>query len=214
MQHHVSFEVSSPYYTLNTITSATNDIWIVCHGFGQLAEHFIRRFDILDPQKNFVLAPQGLSRFYMNDYKHVGASWMTRVDKETELTNQKSYIRSVVKEALQGHSLSDFSVHLLGFSQGVSTVCRMASYMSINFCQLVLWAGGFPDELTKADFQHLDQSSKFNVVLGRHDDLIPLDEDFQHAVSRAENTLGLKADITLFDGGHEVSRDVLAQLVI
>ena len=213
MEHKVNFNISASYYTLNELTDLTTDIWIVCHGFGQLAEHFIRRFDILNPDKNFVIAPQGLSKFYMDNYQKVGASWMTKLNKEVEIDNQQNYFDAVISDALQGKRLSDFKVHLLGFSQGVSVVCRMAAYAKIDFKHLMVWAGGFPLELKEEDFAHLSEDSKVTVIIGDQDELVPMNERFEAAVQQAEKVLNRKVGILKFDGGHEVKRDVLRDLV-
>ena len=212
MEHQVNFNISAPYYTLNELTDQTTDVWIVCHGFGQLAEHFIRRFDILDPDRNFVIAPQGLSKFYMDNYQKVGASWMTKLNKEIEIENQRNYFDAVISDALQGKNLSQFNVHLMGFSQGVSVVCRMAAYAKIDFEQLIVWAGGFPLELRQEDFTHLSESSKVRVVIGQQDELVQMDERFDAAVKHSEEVLNRPVEILKFEGGHEVKREVLRSL--
>lgn len=210
MEHHIDFNFSAPYYTLNELSEQTTDLWIVCPGYGQLAKYFIRRFDVFDAQKHFVVALQGLSKFYLPDQKHVGASWMTKEDRETELKNQRSYFDAVMRSAWQGRELADFNVHLMGFSQGVSMISRMAAYAKIDFKTLILWAGGFPPELAKADFSHLGAQSKLKVVIGTEDEFYALNKNYQAEVDRMEVAIGLKPNIITFEGKHEMQREVLA----
>lgn len=211
MEHHIGFNFSAPYYTLNELNDRTTDVWITCPGYGQLGKYFIRRFDVFDSQKHFVIALQGLSKFYLPDQKNVGASWMTKEDRETDMQNQKSYFDAVISEVFQERLLKNYHVHLMGFSQGVSMISRMAAYSKIDFQTLVLWAGGFPPELEPADFEHVSGDSKLKVILGADDEFYALDKNYQPEVDKMQNTIGLKPEITVFDGIHEVKREVLAE---
>lgn len=209
MEHHVVFNYSAPYYTLNELTRDTTDIWIACPGYGQLAKYFIRRFDVFDVKKHFIITLQGLSKFYLPDQKNVGASWMTKEGRETDMQNQKTYFDAVMAEIFQDRNISEFKVHLMGFSQGVSMISRMAAYSKIDFDTLILWAGGFPPELVPADFNHLSEKTRLKVVLGDRDEFYALDKNYQPEVAKMEDVLGLKSEFISFDGIHEVSREVL-----
>ena len=210
MEHHIGFNFSAPYYTLNELTNQTTDVWIACPGYGQLGKYFIRRFDVFDPQKHFVIVLQGLSKFYLPDQKNVGASWMTREGRETDMQNQKSYFDAVITEIFQGKPLHEFNIHLMGFSQGVSMISRMAAHASIDFQTMVLWAGGFPPELAPSDFNHVNDKAQLKVVIGDKDEFYALDKNYQPEVDKMEAVIGLKPDIIVFNGIHEVKRDVLA----
>ncbi|MEP3387543.1 MAG: alpha/beta hydrolase [Reichenbachiella sp.] len=210
MEHHIGFNFTAPYYTLNELTDQTTDVWIACPGYGQLAKYFIRRFDVFDAKKHFVIALQGLSKFYLPDQKNVGASWMTKEDRETDMQNQRSYFDAVIEELFEGKSLSNYRIHLMGFSQGVSMISRMAAHAKIDFDTLVFWAGGFPPELKPADFVHVDSSAKLKVVIGSNDEFYALDKNYQPEVDKMKAAIGLNPEIIVFDGIHEVKREVLA----
>ena len=188
MDHHLNISFKAAYSTLNEITSNTKHIWIVCHGYGQLASHFIKRFDVFDPQEHFVLAPQGLSKFYLKEYTNVGASWMTKEDRSTDLENQRSYFDSLMDHVFGGIDLNDYEVHLLGFSQGVSAISRLAAYKEIPFSNLILWAGGFPPELTPDDFSFANSKAKLKIVLGDRDALFRLPK-FQAEINKADKEI-------------------------
>lgn len=213
MEHHIDFNFSAPYYTLNELSDQTTNIWIACPGYGQLGKFFIRRFDVFDPQRHFVIALQGLSKFYLPDQKNVGASWMTKEGRETDMQNQKSYFDAVINQLFKGKPLSNYDVHLMGFSQGVSMISRMAAHAKINFKTLVLWAGGFPPELQHADFDHVRKDAKLKVVIGSNDEFYALDKNYQPEVDKMEATIGLKPEVIVFDGIHEVKRGVLASCI-
>ena len=211
MEQHVDFSYSAPYYTLNEWTDETTHLWIVCPGYGQLAKHFIRRFDVFE-STHFVIALQGLSKFYLPGHAKVGASWMTKEDRETEMDNQKKYFDAVMVQAGNGRSLNDVKVHLLGFSQGVSMISRMAAYAKIDFGQLILWAGGFPPELSAEDFGFLVEGARLSIVLGNEDEFYKLDKNFQPEIDKAEKSLNRKAELVVFEGKHEVKREVLIRV--
>ena len=49
-QYHIPISIKASYYTLNKLTEDTERIWLVFHGYGQLAEYFIKKFEGLDPE--------------------------------------------------------------------------------------------------------------------------------------------------------------------
>ena len=84
-EHHLAVERTARYWTLGD--ESADDVWIVLHGYNQLARRFIRRFTGIAGPDRFVVAPGALSRFYVvaEPGRHtgsslVGASWMTRED--------------------------------------------------------------------------------------------------------------------------------------
>jgi len=40
MERHLTVARTARYYQLGELSSATKQIWFVCHGYGQLAEYF------------------------------------------------------------------------------------------------------------------------------------------------------------------------------
>jgi predicted esterase len=209
MEHHVTFNFSAPYYTLNTLSDETTNIWIVCPGYGQLAKYFIKRFDVFDSNSHFIIALQGLSKFYLPDHKHVGASWMTKEDRATEMKNQQKYFQSVIEKVFENHNLDDMKLNLLGFSQGVSMISRMAASSQMRFENLILWAGGFPPELKKEDFSYLSDKAQLKVVLGTKDEYYDLNKNYQTEIDKMESAIGISAEVISFNGKHEINREVL-----
>ena len=115
----------------------------MCHGYRQLAGRFLPRFADLDDGTRLIVAPEGLSRFYLHDPAGghgkevpIGATWMTREDRENEITDYVGFLDGVLDEVLDealdgdldevsaesGGAIARLTV--LGFSQGAHTVCR------------------------------------------------------------------------------------------
>ena len=75
------------------------ELWYVLHGYGQLATPFLGDFRAIDDGSRLIVAPEALSRFYEGDVQtrlhrdaKVGASWMTREDRESEIADYIAYL--------------------------------------------------------------------------------------------------------------------------
>ena len=63
-KHHLKVSRTARYFTLGELNEQTKNVWFVCHGYGQLAEYFIRNFEAINDGENLIVAPEALSRFY------------------------------------------------------------------------------------------------------------------------------------------------------
>ncbi|MHC2990275.1 phospholipase/carboxylesterase, partial [Pontibacter sp. HJ8] len=135
------------YYTLGTPSAHTRQLWIVCHGYGQLARYFLRHFAVLDDGATMVVAPEGLSRFYLDGFSgRVGATWMTKEDRLSEIDDQATYLNLLLQELLS-QIPADVRVTVLGFSQGGATVSRWLASGNVPVHRLILWAASFPEDI-------------------------------------------------------------------
>jgi predicted esterase len=211
MEKQVAFSSQASYATLGTLSADTRTIWVVCHGYGQLSRNFIRRFDVLDLQTNYVIAPQGLSKFYLgNKYEEVGASWLTKESREQDLYNQLAYMKAVFDQEIPTQEQSNYRYCLLGFSQGVATICRWAVAQQLSFDKLILWAGRVPAEIQNSQLGFISKAAQVFTVVGKQDALITpeVQEQEQQRLETLFNHL-----ITIrFDGGHEIKREVIQQI--
>ncbi|GAB4410985.1 MAG: esterase [Bacteroidia bacterium] len=130
---------------LGSADAQTHDLWIVLHGYRQLAPFFVRKFVPLLRPGVCIAAPEGLSRFYLDGYTgRVGASWMTSEDRLYEIADQIAYLDRCY-DLLVG-TMPGARVHVLGFSQGVATAWRWLAASTRTPDSLVLWAGSPPPE--------------------------------------------------------------------
>jgi len=209
-QRHITFQHTTPYGVLNELTGNTRRIWLVFHGYGQLSRYFLRKFEGLNPEENYVIAPQGISKTYLEGFSgRVGASWMTSEDRLTEIANQKAYIDAV----LRAHHIdwTDKRLVYFGFSQGVATMCRYAAHAKQPFEQMILWAGTFPPELERVDFDFCDQNVSVKYFTGSNDPFYQagMKED---QVIKVRAALGVEAEVREFEGVHEVKADLINAL--
>ena len=99
---------------------------------GQLAEYFIRKFHPFEQQGHFGVVLQGLHKFYFTP-ERVGASWMTKHDREVDLENQKTYYHQVLKDAFGDFDLLSVQVNLLGFQSRSFCNCQDVIPSPITF---------------------------------------------------------------------------------
>lgn len=207
MQKQVQIDFTAPYHTFGELNNETKTIWIACHGYGQLAEYFIRKFRVFEQQGHFGVVLQGLHKFYFTQ-ERVGASWMTKHDREIDLENQFTYYKQVFETVYGELDLNTVKVNLLGFSQGVSAIARLLFHLKLPFDNLVLWAGGFPPELPGSDASFLKERHRVIVALGDNDQYYN-DENYQVNIEYLENTFPNGIDFKSYSGDHSLKPDLL-----
>lgn len=207
----LSFQVEAPYYTQGSLSDKTEEIWIICHGYGQMARYFLRRFDVLDEERHFLIAPQGLDRFYFDNFTKLGASWTTRELRDTHVSNQQAYLNTVYEAELGHLDLSKYTLRIMGFSQGVSVITRWAVQRQIPFDHMIMWAGGFPPNLTAEKWSFRKPASKVTVLVGTDDPFLKkekLDQERELIESVFPDY-----EFILFEGGHQVMRSVIKDML-
>ncbi|GAB3847818.1 esterase [Hymenobacter terrigena] len=214
MERHLTVARTARYQQLGELSAHTRRVWFVCHGYGQLAAYFVRHFAFLtetDPT-TVVIAPEGLSRFYLSgNGGRVGASWMTRDDRLHEIDDHVNFLNQLAATVL-GQCPPEVHVTVLGFSQGTATVGRWLARAAFRPAHLILWAGGFPDDLAPGAAQQLLQGLPLSVVMGSADEYISTaqaEQQFQHL-----QQLGADARLLTFAGKHELNRAILEHLAV
>ncbi len=168
-EHHLRVARTARFHTLGDPARA-NAIWVVVHGYGQLARFFLNKFEGLEDGL-LIAAPEGLSRFYLDEaHQRVGATWMTREDREQEIADHVQYLDRLVQDLLR--TTGPRPVHALGFSQGVATVSRWSISGDTIVSRLVLWGGGLPPEIDATAMQRWSRSH-VEVVHGTNDTIVP-----------------------------------------
>lgn len=215
-EHRIEVRRTARYYTLGTANEETRDLWIACHGYGQLALPFMTSLAKIAASHRLVVAPEALSRFYVdrtsmtNDPPpRVGASWMTREDRDVEIADQVGYLESLLVE-LHAQLRAHVRPRLLGFSQGVATVSRWVSRGTVRPSELILWAGSFPPEIDAAEFRRRMQGAPVKMVFGTRDQLVPLATG-EAQLARLTGA-GVDARLITFEGGHRLDDATLLSL--
>jgi len=198
------------YYTLGTPSKKTRRFWLVCHGYGQLARTFVRRFRDLGDGETFILAPEGLSRFYWEGYTgEPVACWMTKEHRLDEIADYANYLQTLYDHYLP-QLADDVQIVLFGFSQGTATQCRWIMRNFPHFDHLVLWAGQLPEDLDYTPHIDFFSKRKLYFVYGAADPFVT-DERVKWQLDFAQQQ-HLPLQIMTFDGKHEVEKNALKRL--
>ena len=126
-EHHLSVNRTARYFTLGSSSRGVAEVWFACHGYGQLAARFLEKLRVLDDGRRYLVAPEGLSRFYLSESpaeRRVGASWMTREDRLAEIDDYVPYLDAVSADVFRSLDRARVTVHALGYSQGAATASR------------------------------------------------------------------------------------------
>ena len=216
IEHHLPVTRTARYCTLGGTAPRADDVWIVCHGFGQLARDFAEEFRPIVRPGRLIVAPEALNRFYLNREggragasARVGATWMTREDRLTEIDDYVRYLDELLREVLRGQP-PDVPVTALGFSQGTATVARWAVQGTSRLARVILWAGSLPPEIDPAASRARLTAAELHLVFGTRDEMLNQDElrNQRAALERA----GVPHTVHEFDGGHRMDRATLQAL--
>lgn len=214
-EHRITTQRSARYYTLGLEGLSAREVWFTCHGYGQLAGRFLEKLRVLDDGSRVLVAPEGLSRFYLSESaaeRRVGACWMTREDRLAEIDDYVQYLDAVYAAIFARMDRGAVTVHALGYSQGAATVSRWTAMGKARIDRLILWGGELPPDLdlSKEPAAGRLRAGRLTFVYGRSDEFIT-----PKVVETTKQRLaqhGIPYRELPFDGGHELSPSVLADL--
>jgi predicted esterase len=193
------------YFTIGGGEQPLAESWIVLHGLGQLASVFLAYFRSIATPSRLVVAPEALNRHYImpadggrtKDAK-VGATWMTREDRENEIADYVDYLDNVWRETSQGAG----RLTALGFSQGVATAARWIAMGQAPVNRFVAWAGQIPPDVDPSAFAKLSEG--ITIVTGQTDELSSWIAEGDHGGRLA--AAGITPSVLTFEGGHRMDR--------
>ena len=220
-EHHLTVQRTARYYMAGgppaDDPAGLTELWIVCHGYGQLAGAFLESFAILATPTRRIVAPEALSRFYLDPVsraaaseRRVGATWMTREDRDHEIADQVAYLDALYAHLLPAASATRVRLRVLGFSQGVATVARWLTFGRVRADEVILWAGAFPPDVEVAAFAERLHGAPVVLVVGDRDQLASWAGADAH-LQRFTAT-GIDARLVAFEGGHRLDDATLVAL--
>lgn len=204
--NHIKITKTARYYTLGKLNQQTQEVWFVLHGYAQLASDFIDEFEPLNNGTRFIVAPEGLNKFYAKGFGgKPSANWMTSEDRENEITDYVAYLNQLYCSlAIQPH----IKVVVLGFSQGVATASRLIHHTIHRFNMFIVHSGDIAVELINPLSERLTQLQTIYIT-GTQDPLIKPEKQQQVYALMHE----LNAKIMEFDGGHVLNVNTIASCI-
>ncbi len=194
--------------------------WIVLHGYGQLAPRFLRAGENIVPSDTCVIAPEGLSRFYLaaptSDGSHldrVGATWMTRESRETDIEDAISWLESVYHDVIESNrkSVQPPIVGVLAFSQGVATAMRWIANGGVKPRTFVVWAGGLASDVQEDRMTEGLRDTQVWLIAGDRDRFASL--DMRATVLETLRGYDVDTQEVMFSGDHHLDAGVLTMLL-
>ncbi len=174
-------------------------VWICLHGYGQLAQYFMQKFRPIEGRVHLVF-PEAMHRFYLKgNGGRVGASWMTKEERLTDISNQADYLDALYRKVIGSEKRK---VSVIGFSQGAATAARWVFGTRNPIDNLVLWSSAFPPDLSDVISAEENTSVSVYQLIGIEDPYLTGTAD--EINSGIELPIGIQSELITFDGGHDI----------
>ncbi|HEX8299213.1 MAG TPA: hypothetical protein VF594_08650 [Rubricoccaceae bacterium] len=220
---HIAAVKTARYVVLGPEDGPVREVWMACHGYGQLAAYFARHFRAVEAPGRLVIVPEGLSRFYLDGgdggrYERVGASWATRDAREADIADTNRYLDDVFVAVCARAEAEVQSVPVVGFgfSQGTATVTRWIAQSPLmrgraeRVRRLVLWGGGLPHDLDLTAEAGWLSAADLALVAGDRDGIATPARVLEQ--ERRMTAAGLPHRVVSFAGEHRLNDRVLRSL--
>jgi predicted esterase len=162
------------------------------HGYAETAEVLLDELlEIPGIDAWTIASVQALHPFYTSREQRIVASWMTRLDRELAIEDNKAYVRGVLDYFHRPQT-----VVFAGFSQGGAMAYRAALDFG-RAAGLIVLAADVPPDVASIDVP---------VLIGRGE----RDDWYTDEKLKKDLKVLPKAEVCVFDGGHEWTDDFRA----
>ncbi|WP_291720404.1 alpha/beta hydrolase [Bernardetia sp.] len=210
IKKNISFSYKARYSTHGNLSSTTEYIWVVFHGYGQLAEFFIKKFETLDTDKHYIIAPQGLSTAYLEKFTgRVGANWMTKHERELDIENNLNYLETLVRSELKDISTHAKKIIVLGFSQGAATASRWIAHTDYEINRFLVWGGMIAHDIEPIFYQKM--KNKIALFYGDKDEFI--NEEKLKTGLEVLKEVEISPQLIPYRGTHKIYEEVLNDFI-
>lgn len=208
--HRIIVPKSARFFTAGRVEADLDEVWILCHGYGQLASEFLSLAEAFAGERRLLVAPEALSRFYHEDHETIGASWMTREDRLAEMEDYVRYLDLVHEQVFSVVSREEVTLGVLGYSQGVATAARWTVRGAAKVDHLVVWGSPLPPELDDEASMACLRETRVTLVAGNRDPFFTSEQWESERARLRQN--GVAFGEKSFDGGHRLDDDTLRSL--
>lgn len=208
MISYIKTEKTSRVVIEGKINPELKQIWLVAHGYGHLAPYFVNKFKtLIDNPEHIIIVPEAMHRYYLNGHSgKVGASWMTKEERETDIEDYCSYLDKVYEKYILPAG-KNCIVNALGFSQGGATICRWASRTQFHIDNLIVWGSVIPPDMNWESYLDRLKTLNWFYIAGDKD-------EFLNGIQQKEQ-LGvlekhqIKPEFIAYQGGHDINEATL-----
>ncbi len=202
MEHFLKSEKTFRYFTQGNILEAKKLIYVL-HGYGQLAEFFLKNFQELDSDY-YVVAPEGMHRFYLQGNSgRVGASWMTKEARDQDIDDTLQWLNHLDDKICSQMSFEKKII--LGFSQGGATAARWNNLGEIKANTFIAWASVFPPDLANTISDRMNEKQENYFLIGTNDEYF-IGKDREDILDYYKKK---HFKTIVFNGKHAINREAL-----
>ena len=208
-EHSIKIEKTAHYYSIGELNKQTNELWIVCHGYGQLAYFFIDKFKELNKDNRYIVAPEVLNKFYLHGFDgRVGANWMTKEKRLDEINDYCLFIEQIT-DTIKEKANPKCKIISLGFSQGTSTISRWLLRTKYKIDSLILWGGKIANDFDFKNYKQKHPKTKNFIIFGTKDQFYSMDNINEYRKKTSfDNVKWIN-----YSGGHTIDEQTLKKLV-
>lgn len=211
--HSFSIEVpkTARYFISGQNNASVKNIWFVLHGYSHLASDFILKFNVISDSENLVVAPEGLSRFYVKGYfGNVGASWMTKVERMSDINDYIRYLDHVYDDVLKRIEILPEKIIVLGYSQGGAAAARWAVMTNKKVDHLIVHSSEFPRDLDENLVREFSECTAIRYVYSDKDEFI--EEELFEQQMEWLRSYKIRFTPVRFEGKHEIKEEVISRI--
>jgi predicted esterase len=216
-ERHIEATRTARYYLQGEPGAVITDVWFACHGYAQLAADFVKEFDCIAAPHRLVVVPEATSRFYVTASTgfhgpdtRVGATWMTREDRERDIADYVAYLDKLYAEIMSRIDRSKARVTVLGFSQGGATANRWLTRGSARADRLLMWGSLMPQDADLQQAAEFFRNVELTIVYGTRDQYADTGVIAAYEKLLADSHIPHRT--VTFDGGHRMDRETLKRL--
>ncbi|MGK2961186.1 MAG: alpha/beta hydrolase [Gemmatimonadaceae bacterium] len=214
---HIRTSKTARFSISRAASAEVTDVWFVCHGYGQLASDFIREFDCIASPHRLIVAPEGLSRFYLAEPggfhgpdAKIGATWMTREDRDAEIDDYVEYLDNLYDLIFQEVDRAGATVTVLGFSQGGATANRWLTRGRVRADRLLMWGCLLASDSDLNEAATFFRDVELSIVYGTRDRFADTGMVADYERLLRDNNVPFRLES--FEGGHRMDRETLTRL--
>lgn len=192
------------FSTYGNLNNRTKYFWFMLHGSNMLCEQMLHKFRDYDPELHFIVAPEGLNRFYANGFSgEVVSSWMTSRDRLQEIEDFSNYLSTLYTKITLKLDKSCKRI-ILGFSQGGTTAYRWLHNQNVETNFLIAHSCWIPEDIDLRESKSSMGKITQIYTAGKQDPFFP------DGIITKVKELVLRNQLTInelyFDGEHRIDR--------
>lgn len=200
----VATEIHGRYLAIPAAATGQAPLLVGFHGYGEDAQIQLERLQAIPGSDLWLkVSIQALHRFYQRRTNQVGASWMTREDREIAIADNIAYVSKCIGAISNEWHLLPVIV-FAGFSQGVAMAFRAAVRSPHGKAAVIAVGGDIPPEIVAADLSCLSAAL---IARGTSDGYYS-EEQFGKDEQRLRRS-SVDVHALSFNGGHEWSGEVI-----